>query len=374
MSTRTPRLDWPDPIKGLAITGVVVYHIALLLYRTPPFDHPKDDWAPLAERLAQMQPLANDSTVAFALINAFRYLGWLGYQGVGVFVLLSGFGLAWSAARAPMNAGNFYRRRLWRLLPMYWAAHAVFVGMNALTGQPELSLTDSRFYLSLLTLRVTPDTWFYISPAWWYVWLMVQLYLAFPLLWRWLQRFGPKHFLAGTLLLTLFSRFVTLQLLATNAEMWSMGVLAVTRLVEFTAGMGLAYAWAQRPDPVESLLRRGWVWLVAAFVYAVGLACSFTVSGQIVAPVLLTLGGSLLVYRLVRAVRLISRLGWLGRESYPVMLLHQPLLWWFIPQALALAPSFLIFWALLAGFILVVVAGSVGLGKLVDRLAFRVVG
>jgi len=65
-------LDWLDPIKGIAIAGVVWYHIAILLYGVPPFDHVKETWLPLADRLARMAPVPNDALATFFLVNAFR--------------------------------------------------------------------------------------------------------------------------------------------------------------------------------------------------------------------------------------------------------------------------------------------------------------
>ena len=370
-------LDWLDPLKGLAIAGIVFYHIALLLYGIPPFDHVKETWPPLAERLAQLSPLPNESPAASLLTNAFRYSGWLGYQGVSLFLALSGFGLTYSlahrSARAEIKLGEYFRRRALRLLPLYWAAHAFFLLFSSLTGQPHISPADPRFYLSLAGLRFLPDTFYYVSPAWWYVWLILQFYVVFPWLWRWLHRHGLKKFWIGTLALTLAARAIALMLLDSHLEMLSMGAIFVTRLFEFAFGMGLAYRLSQQPGVLDRFSRKRWT-VAAAFVgYLAALACSLTREGQIVAHVLYGVCLFWLTYSLARwlapRARLSVRaLAWLGRQSYPLMILHQPILWWFIPLGLTLTPSYPLFLALLAGFTIVVALGAGMFGAAVDRL------
>ena len=239
-SERPARLPWLDLIKGLAILGIMLYHTVLIICGPHPFDHPQDNWLPLVERLAHLQPRPHDSLVAYLSLNVLRYLGWLGYQGVHLFLVLSGFGLTWSLARrslaADLDLRQFLQRRLGRVFPIYWVAHLFFLLFQALVGQlvdqPKISPLDGRFYLSLAGLRFLPETFFYISPAWWYFWLILQLYLVFPLLWAWLRRKGLLHFCLGTAAITLVSRFVLLIIVGSNRTMWSMGALFVTRLFE----------------------------------------------------------------------------------------------------------------------------------------------
>ncbi|MER3458142.1 MAG: hypothetical protein C4309_05480 [Chloroflexota bacterium] len=285
------RLAWVDSIKGLAILGILLYHVVILIFDIPPFDHPKDDWLPLAERIARLQPRPHETLAISLLANVLRYLGWLGYQGVHLFLVLSGFTLAYSLARrlptADTNWRQFFQRRLWRLLPLYWAGHFFFLVFQALVGQlvaqPKISLLDSRFHLSLVGVRFLPTTFAYISPAWWYFGLIVQLHLVFPLLWIWLQRKGLLHFWIATATITLVSRFIALIIVGNQREMWSMGALFATRLFEFTFGMGLAYWLVHRPESLKHLWQKRWPLVAAGLAYLLALALSFTVVGSIVA-------------------------------------------------------------------------------------------
>lgn len=382
-SERPARLPWLDPIKGLAILGIVLYHIGLALFGIPPFDHPKDYWLPLTERLAQLQPLHHDSLVAYFFLNTLRYLSWLGYQGVHLFLVLSGFGLTWSLARhslpagvdADVNWGQFFQRRLWRVFPLYWASHLFFLLSYILVGQPPgIAPLDSRFYLSLAGLRFLPETFFYISPAWWYVWLVLQLYLVFPVLWAWLRRKGLLHFWLGTAAITLVSRFVLLIIVGNNREMWSMGALFVTRLFEFTFGMGLAYWLAQQPDDLERLWQKCWPLVIACLVYPLALALSFTVVGSIVAHSLIAVSLFGITYVLSQHVlmpvkRLEELTGWLGKQSYGLMILHQPILWGFIFWGMDRLKPYGLFLALLALFSILTVLGSAVFSAAVERVS-----
>lgn len=378
-SERPARLAWLDMIKGLAILGIVMYHVALLLFGPSPFDHPKDDWLPLGERLAQLGRVQHETLCGEFIQIVLRGLGWLGYQGVHLFLVLSGFGLTWSLARrspltdADVNLRQFLRRRLGRVFPLYWAAHLFFLLFHALVGKPEISALDYRFYLSLVGMRFLPETFFYIAPAWWYVGLILQLYLVFPVLWAWLRRRGLLHFWLGTFAITLASRFVLLIIVGSNREMWSMGAFFVTRLFEFTFGMGLAYWLAQQPDGLERLWQRRWPLVAAFLTYLVALAFSFTVVGSIIAHSLIAVSLFGMTYALSQhGLLAIKRLGhvtgWFGRQSYALMILHQPFLWWFIPLTKTRLPQ-PVFLILLALLLILIVLGSAAFSAIVERVS-----
>jgi peptidoglycan/LPS O-acetylase OafA/YrhL len=382
-SDTVTRLPWIDGLKGLAILGIVLYHVALALFGVPPFDHPKDYWLPLADRFAKLQPLSYDSPISFLLINALRYLSWLGYQGVNLFLVLSGFGLTWSVVRRlsaehgniNLNWTQFYQRRLWRIFPLYWAGHVLFLVTFVLVRQPpQIAPVDGRFYLSLAAVRFLPETFFYIAPAWWYVGLIWQLYLVFPVLWVWLHRKGLLHFWVGTAAITLVSRYVLLVLVGHHTEMWSMGALFVTRLFEFSFGMGLAYCLARQPDGLERFRQNNRLLLAALPVYLLALALSFTVVGAVFAQSLITVslfGILLFLYqRVLMPVRPLSRLtGWLGVQSYGLMILHQPVLWGFIFWGVDRFQPFGLFLALLGVFLILTVLSSAFFGAVVERIS-----
>lgn len=374
------RLTWLDPIKGMAILGIVLYHMVIALFGIPPFDHPKDDWLPLLDRLTQLQPWPNDKIIPFLVLNFFRDMGWLGYQGVHLFLVLSGFGLTWSIARqspaSDVNIKQFFQRRLWRIFPLFWMGHIFFLLFHVFTGQPDISINDPRFYLSLIGFRFFPETFYYVASAWWYVGLILQLYLVFPLLWAWLHRQGLGPFWIGTAVITLISRYILLMMVNSNHEMWSMGVLFTTRLFEFTFGMGLAYWLAHRPQGLEELHQKRWLLAGAVLLYLLGLVLSFTLAGSIIAHSLIAVSLFWMSYNLMQTGLMIVKplnytLTWLGRQSYGLMILHQPLLWWFIAWGLPRIQPYVLFLGLLISFLILTILGAAVFSNVVDRLGDR---
>jgi peptidoglycan/LPS O-acetylase OafA/YrhL len=364
--------EWIDAIKGIAIAWIVAYHIALVVYGIPPFDHPKNNWPELGARLAQMRPLPG-SDLAGAANNAARYISWLGYQGVHLFLIVSGFALAWSLVRRSLTASveltDFMRRRFWRIFPEYWAAHLFFLICFILFGSPWMAPFSRQMAMSLLGLRFTADTFSYIATAWWYIGLIVQLYLVFPLLWLWLRRKGTAHFLAGAALITLTSRYVTLVLVGAQIELWSMGLLFTNRLFEFALGMGLAHWLARNPSGLDRIACRGWPLAAALAIYALGLALSFTLLGAVAAPILIAAGLFPLTYALARyglpRVRPLARLAiWLGSYSYTIYLLHHPIINSVVPK-LPTSPA--LFVPLLAALLALLALLSLAFHTMVER-------
>ncbi len=338
-SARAPRLPWLNATRGLAILMIVLYHITIALYGTPWFAHPRSDWPDLAARIAQIRPLPQENPPAFLLANLFRYLGWLGYQGTGVFLVISGFGLTWALASrsrgARVDLRAFYLRRFLRLFPLYWVGHFFFLVFNNLSGWRPFSPLDPRFALSLMGLRFLPEVFHFISPAWWFIVLIMQLYAVFPFLWLALQRMGLLRFWIGAALLTALSRGIGFFLLPVDPEMWSRGLLFSSRLAEFALGMGLAWWAAGEIARIDELIRSPRAWMVLAALYGLGLSLSFTLPGATVAPMLITPAAT--GFLMVLARDLLPRLrglhhgiSTLGAYSYGVMVFHQPILWAFI--------------------------------------------
>jgi peptidoglycan/LPS O-acetylase OafA/YrhL len=361
---------WIDAMKGFAILWIILYHAALVLFVVPgyfhPFDHPKDSWPGIGERIIALVPL-DIGGVTGLLSNTIRYFSWLGYQGVHLFLVLSGLGLALSVARrgGALDLGQFYRRRLFRIFPEYWAAHVFFLVTYLLIGTPWVDPVSYMTAMSLAGMRFLPETFSYIATAWWYVGLIIQLYLIFPLLWAWLQRFGTRHFLIGTAIITIVMRFVTLLLLDVRIEYWSMGVLFTNRLFEFCLGMALGLQLASDPEWLSRILQR-W-WLVALGLYLLGLAASLSVIGSVVAPLLIAAGIFGLLYQFIHllpslAQRLFVRIGLI---SYAIYLLHHPII-------IAAANRMSIQSSLLAGHLLAAIALIIAIAflfqKVLDRL------
>lgn len=105
-------------LKGLAISLVVVYHL---------WGYTKG--YQLASEISVSSFRSGVKGFFEGILNIFCLLG---EQGVAIFIIASGFGLASSWWRTTSSAGKdsrpfevkkFWRRRLLRLFPLYWLAH-----------------------------------------------------------------------------------------------------------------------------------------------------------------------------------------------------------------------------------------------------------
>ncbi len=97
--------------------------------------------------------------------------GWVGEQGVQLFLIASGFGLTWSllqrSGQQSSTGGetnqswkSFYQRRLWKLYPLWLFVHGLFL-IPSLITKKGMALNQPQFYLSLLGIRITPETFYY---------------------------------------------------------------------------------------------------------------------------------------------------------------------------------------------------------------------
>lgn len=327
------RLPWLEPLKGVALLWIVWNHYAERLFGGPFFMNPDPAWPPLAERWQQLAPLTGHGLWDLPA-NLVRWIGWCGDQGVELFLILSGIGLAFGYARPGFAAAPFYRRRLLRLLPSWWMAHLLFFSIAVLLSLP----TGGKwFFTSLLGLRFLPANIYTPVPAWWFVPLLLQLYLLFPLLRAGLLRLGTARFLwlvVGGSLLLRGAGLLLCERLAGGVwlDAWSRGAIALSRLPEFAAGMALGQALADRRQRVEAWLRAPSTLLHGAILYALGFGASFTLLGMAPALLLLGLGAFVLLLRVCGGGRH-AVLRWVGEHSYSLYLVHHVLILWLLPSS-----------------------------------------
>ncbi|SRR5579883_120915 len=329
-------LNWVDLIKAIALLWILINHIVERLFKFAYIENPMADWGTLADRIAQLRPLEGYG-IWTVPVNLLRYVGFAGDGGVQLFIILSGFGLTWGLlnryGNAPFPLVQFYRRRFGRIYPLWWGAHLIFILTWLLTGWG-LPLKPETL-LSFLGIRVTLDLFYYFSPAWWFISLLLQLYLVYPLLWRGLQRWGPLRLLLVSCAIAFVARAVGLLLLGGYVDAWQRGAIFITRLPEFAFGISLA-AWLYRsPDLTDRRLCAPVTLLLAVVAYVVGLALALTLLGMAVAPFLLGVSAFVLLYAALGGINRAAspRTGvwkWVGKHSYSLFLLHHPLVLLFV--------------------------------------------
>lgn len=332
MATKGDRdLLWLDLLKGFAMVWIVLNHAVEAVLGGPLFGNPTADWPPLDVRIAQAAPMGGDGVGAW-LFDGLRYVGWLGDHGVQLFIVASGFGLAWGlAGRGQDSVGSwrsFFWRRAVRLFPLWWGAHVAFIGLRVVTGTGTMP-TEPAFWLSALGIRFLPSTYYYGSPAWWYIGLLLQLYLVFPALWALRRRVGAGGMLGAACVLGFGARALGWVFLEGYIDPWMRGAIAITRLPEFAFGIALAVTLHAEPDRTRARLRSPGTLVAAAALYLLGTAASFTRGGMVVTTFLTGAALVPLLYRFFTGIG--ARLGpltaafrWSGQHSYGIFLVHHP--------------------------------------------------
>ena len=314
------RLVWLDVAKGLAILVVVYFHF----FRTY-FEHgslPPPDWTTFGTGLLTLLGLA------------WLKVSNLGFHAVGVFIILSGWALMQSTLRKAEQANlswlEWYRARLFRLYPMYWVAHLVYL-VSPFTARFET--IDGRFVLSLLGLRFIDitNTFYYLNSAWWYFTMLIQLYLVFPILFAAARKLGPGRYLLIACAVGLLVRYLLLVTYQVNG-MWIQGGLALCRLPEFALGMALAM-WDRRfPKPLERFLLGGPALITGVVLYPAALLLYANLTTYVFVDIatgtccFLVLVG--LAGMIARAEYPAKAIGLVGIYSYGLYLVHQPYVIW----------------------------------------------
>lgn len=332
--------EWLGPLKGIAILWIFLNHLSERIFGSPFISNPNAAWPPLAERIQQLAPLDFGSPASDVVLNLVRYLGWAGDQGVQLFLIASGFGLMWSVQQRDAVEGywSFLSRRMLRIYPLWWGAHLFFLGLSVFVGQHGMLPFDPKFYISMIGFRATTQMIYYFSPAWWFIGLILQLYLAFPLLARWLRRVGVARFMLWIVAGSFLIRMGGLYAFEGYLDAWSRGAVFVTRLPEFALGMALAVWLFDRPGEADRVLRNPWLVPGALLGYAAATGLALTLWGMTVAPFL----HGAAVFVLFHAVFLRPRdgdrrvtrvLAWMGGISYSLYLTHHPVTAFLVDQS-----------------------------------------
>jgi peptidoglycan/LPS O-acetylase OafA/YrhL len=325
-SSLTGRFRWLDSIRGLAVIWIALFHCLLSYGGNLPQPFTFGSLFDYVRQCAQGSAFGNLSCATEGIIVAVIQRG---AQGVGVFILFSGFGLTYSLVRrggSPDSWLAWYGHRLLRLFPVYWLAHLVFLVSPFAVLHDQI---DWRFPLSFFGDRIYPidKMFFYLVPAWWFLGLLIQLYLFFPLLYALLQRLGQVKYLGFCILAGSVARYILADVVQANGY-YEMGAFFVCRLWEFGAGMALGKIMAQHPEATLSRLLCPKGLLAGVIIYALGLYAYqpnflYTFSDGLTA-----MGLSVILinaaYRLDKAPGLGKTLAGAGFYSYGIYLFHQP--------------------------------------------------
>lgn len=371
------RLDWIDVMKGISILWIAYFHAFNFLggkdgrFPSPLGEH---YWRSFRDACA---PASFGGEVRCMLEAIGAAFGQLGFHAVGVFLVLSGFGLTYSLAKTGSPRGGWaawYRSRLLRLFPMYWVAHVVYL---VSPFQARYEPIDYRFALSFLGDRVYPVDmiFYYFNPALWYFGLLLQLYLVFPILFRWLEKAGIGKFLLVSALGTFACRYVLLCVTPVSGN-YVQGAFFLARLWEFALGMAVGLVYRREGERIDRRLFSGSALVVAIALYTAGLYSYETLWSYTFTDALIGTGLSIVLAQVSRACGAVPPLGQalatVGVYSYGLYLLHQPYVLYFAARMQQWpTPAFL---ASVCGLIAILAVASMAVERGVNAVTQRALG
>ena len=269
-----------------------------------------------------------------------------GYLGVMIFNFITGFVLALPHLgpqhKPPLSYTNFLRRRFLRICPKYYVALSVWtLALIFSRSANTAGLLPS--YLAHLTFlhSIFPTTFFAIVPAYWWLGLLAQFYLMFPLILCGFIRIGSARACLITCMVC-WGFWLFLDHLSHPGNPLALINYMIyynlpVRLPEFAVGMWLASAWQResttgKEGPTHSRLTPEYlIFFCLALLFALSgstflslqalpLRHIHLVSWCFVFTVILVLSKWSIKAGHIQVVARIAA------ASYSIYLLHQPLL------------------------------------------------
>jgi peptidoglycan/LPS O-acetylase OafA/YrhL len=205
------RLEFVDALRAFAALGVVLFHVY---------------WQEFRKSSSALLPAPIPWIAAH------------GFLGVPVFFVISGFVIAHSVGRKPVDwsyARRFLMRRTVRLAPPYWAA--ILLGLGVLLAYHRIGgvgrgtdiFSPVTIGANVLYLQILLDKPSILSVSW-TLCLEVQFYLVFI----------ATSVVAGALVRRARISF-TAATLATFGPLWIISMLVVCHVVDVNAGLFLGY-------------------------------------------------------------------------------------------------------------------------------------
>jgi peptidoglycan/LPS O-acetylase OafA/YrhL len=282
-----------DMMRGFAACWVVGVHFWYFNFLPPFFGYSNFfEYAKAGcpvSTIAKFFPLPFNSAgnIVFDLLNIFFLLG---YQGVHIFLILSGFGLAYSRILKPDESWSiFMRKKFFRLYPTYWILLVISVIIPRLRADLFYGHFDWwLFWRSFIILdKAIPFSWFMFP--------LIQFYLCFFVLFKLLHKYSIKQFLMTSFLIKVTYTFLVL-ILAYNVFLPILGdpiypgYLAISRLFEFCLGMAMAKVYASNPTLLINYLTKPVTIALAIIFEILGILGSVPESNPRILGVFLPLG------------------------------------------------------------------------------------
>lgn len=280
-TARDGRIVTIDVLRGLAILWVMTFHLwqdmSLWKHPTRPFGGTSPLYEALRDRVAEGNLLGAITAAGEVVLGT-------GYNGVSMFMLLSAVSLTMNAyLRGDGGIVRPFITRTRRLLVPYWWGVGIIVATIATVALLTMwadggTYRDAWFDVRIaginrVSVRWDDIAWALTVVPWlfrekgitvpvgsmWFVALMLQYYVIFPFALRLLRRIGPWNLILLGIAITIVSRL----LLNSIGSEWidlghrarTMTAFAPFRLVEFTTGMAIGYAFVHKRATVAEYVK-----------------------------------------------------------------------------------------------------------------------
>lgn len=337
-----------DQLRGLSILMIVLYHFTLELSQfsiRPKLGTP-------SENIHNLFFIHTNSSLSF-LGNFFSALFSFGWQYVGVFLFLSGFGLTYS--RLIKGGGEqFFLRRILRLVPS-WQFAILFAYLINLLGhkyfssliisQPTLNFS---YYFSFLLFPIIGDYFLNyvggINPSLWFIFLIFQFYIFYDLIFMALKKLGVRKFFWVSLIICVAFRAVAIFVFhdLPSAQGGVDGRRAflldtlLARVFEFGLGMTLAKLIVDKKLELSRLVNMKAL-MIGLSLWFIGNLATWNILGWTVSDLLLTPGLVLISLYLLKPLKktLGSALNLIGANADFIYMFHnQPITQILLPLTL----------------------------------------
>ncbi len=265
---------------------------------------------------------------------------WPGFLGVNIFFVLSGYGLSQKYNQLKVGVRGMYlgmAHQIKKLYPAYALSHPIvhlgsgliwiFIWHKSLTFGRWLSFYPWQNYLKSLLIFprwLNNYNMFIFDGTWWFIGVIVQLYLFFPLLYWLKKKWGNENFLLFVLVITFGYRFLIWKLaysgpIGINGSQSFWWVNFPARLAEFGLGMALT------EKHFQFFKGKGLMGLAVLFLaLASGLIPAFWFMSDFLLALAGIWLGYWLIFRLSRSLR--NSFFKVGKYSYYLYLLQEPFL------------------------------------------------
>lgn len=322
-------------LKGLAILFVFLYHVH--------YDVLGGTFA--IERGEGLQTWVNSisqslfkSPTEFLLFPAY-----FGFIGVNVFFVLSGYALTRKYNAEGNVSLKIMLQQTLKVLKPYWVAHPIIHILTWILALLIFKLGYINYYvkfgfhdigqyiesLLVFTRWFDHDLALNFVGTWWFVGVIIQFYLLYPILFKLIKKFGPQKFFLIAILIGCIYRFIIAEY--TNSSPIGISGARMLLMINFPARLP-DFAFGMFLSGHKNLTKSNPYIKYSLFALVLGIISHTYIPLMAVSDLLIAIGAFGFVFMISeRFNNQFERIfNWLGKQSYLIYLYHEPTIKFFL--------------------------------------------